>query len=236
VRESAQRTAPCALARVAAAAGLIALALPAAVHAQGIGGTLGGFNVQRRVYYGAVVYEQTGLMYGAAGSVGLGPVLVEAGTLMGTLKGDGSPANRDADVRATAVRIQLAIGPWTRLGAQVEARRFEADAGVTVWRMIGAAAHVEPGLGMAGLRGFADVSVLPSSSVTDGPKLKVALQVAAGASYSPPRSPLSLRLGYRFERYDIEASGLTGERFEQFRGIVVEAGIGLGRQTGRSER
>ena len=82
---------------------------------------------------------------------------------------------------------------------------------------------------MAGLRGFADVSVLPSSSVTDGPKLKVALQVAAGASYSPPRSPLRLRLGYRFERYDIEASGLTGERFEQFRGIVVEAGIGLGR-------
>jgi len=216
-------------ARLALAIALVAPALPGAARAQGIGGTVGGFNTQRRIYYESAVYEQTGLMYGGAGSLRLGPLLVEAGTLQGTLAGDGSTANADTKVRATTARAQIALGPWARLGAQLESRRYEADAGPTVWRLLGAAVHVEPGLSITGLRGWADVAILPASLVSGGPKLKVAMQVAVGASFSPRRSPLNLRLGYRFERYDIEASGLAGERYEQFRGIVAEAGVRLGR-------
>jgi hypothetical protein len=89
--------------------------------------------------------------------------------------------------------------------------------------------RLEPPLGLAGLRGLAYASVLPASSVTGGPSLKMAVQATARAAVAPAGSPVEFRVGYRFERYDISASGLTLERYEQFRGIVAEAGIRLGR-------
>jgi hypothetical protein len=132
-------------------------------------------------------------------------------------------------VRTTAVRVLLAVAPGIAVGVQAEARRFEADAGVTVWRLIGVNARLEPGLGLAGLRALADVSVLPASSVVNGPKLKLALQATIGASFAPRGGPLVLRIGYRFERFDVEATAQSPERYEQFRGLVAEAGIRLGR-------
>jgi hypothetical protein len=132
-------------------------------------------------------------------------------------------------VRTTAVTAHVAVAPGVLLGVQVEARRFEADAGVTVWRLIGVNARLEPGLGLAGLRALADVSVLPASSVVNGPKLKMALQATVGASFAPRGGPLVLRIGYRFERFDVEATGASPERYEQFRGLIAEAGLSLGR-------
>jgi hypothetical protein len=38
-----------------------------------------------------------------------------------------------------------------------------------------------------------------------------------------------LRIGYRFERFDVEATGASPERYEQFRGLIAEAGLSLGR-------
>jgi hypothetical protein len=217
-----------ALVRLACTVSVLAV-LPAAARAQSLQGAGGGFNVQRRIYYSNAVHEQTGLWYGGAGAVRLGPLRVGVSGLMGTLSGDSGTANADVKVRTTAVTAHFAVAPGVLLGIQLEARRFEADAGITVWRLIGANARLEPGLGLAGLRALVDVAVLPASSVSNGPKLKVAIQATVGASFRPARSPITFRLGYRFERYDIAATGASPERYEQFRGLIAEAGLSLGR-------
>lgn len=210
------------------AAGALAL-IPGRVVAQGIAGDAGVFNIQRRLSYQGGVYEQTGVAVGAAGAARLGPVALRVSGLFGTLKGDGGALNPDVKVRTTAVRLEFAVQPWLALGAVAEARRFEADAGITTWKLFGAAARLEPGLGLPGLRGLADVAVLPASSVAGGAKAKTALQTTVGVSYRPARSPFEVRLGYRFERYDFDASGSGPARNEQFRGVVAEAGLRLGR-------
>ena len=212
--------------RLLVALALGTLPLPAA--AQALSGGAAGFNVQRRVFYQGAVYQQTGVWYGAAAAARLGPVRLGLSGLFGSLGGGGTQSP-DVTIRATTVTLHLAVAPWMLVGAQAEARRFEADAGVTSWRLIGANVRAEPGLGLPGLTGLADVSVLPASSVSGGPSLKMAVQATVGVGFAPAGSHLAFRLGYRFERYDISASGASSERYEQFRGIVVEAGVRLGR-------
>jgi hypothetical protein len=197
--------------------------------AQGLAGDVGAFNIQRSLYYQSAVYEQKGVAVGAAGAVRLGPVLLRLRGLFGTLKGDGSALNPDVKLRTTAATLEVAVQPWLALGAVAEARRFEADAGISTWRLLGAAVRAEPALGLPGLRGLAEGVLLPVGAVSNGPKTKVAFQFLVGVSYQLPRSPFQARLGYRFERYDFAASGLSPERYEQFRGIVAEAGFRLGR-------
>ena len=210
--------------------GIVIIALaPVRAAAQGIAGGAGAFNIQRRLSYQGAVYEQTGVAVGAAGAVRLGPVALRVSGLFGTLKGDGSALNPDVKVRTTAVRLEVAAQPWLALGAVAEARRFEADAGVTTWKLLGIGVRLEPGLGLPGLRGLADVAVLPASSVAGGAKAKTALQGTVGVSYQPAGSPFEVRFGYRFERYDFDASGSSAVRYEQFRGVVAEAGLRLGR-------
>ena len=207
------------------------LLLPAAVHAQRLTVSAGGFNVQRRVYLQGAVLEQTGMWIGAGGTAALGKLRVGLTGLMGTFKGKGSdPANTDVKARTTALTVGLAFNPAVTAGIQLEGRRFEADAGTSSWRMIGARARFEPGLGIPGLRGLADIAILPASSVSGGgPSLKMAMELTVGASLAPPRSKLLARFGYRFERFDVSAQGLAAERYEQFRGLVVEVGLRLGR-------
>jgi hypothetical protein len=202
--------------------------------AQGLQGGAGGFNVQRRVFYENAVLEQTGFLVGGSGALGLGPIRLGVSGVMGTLKAasgasGGTSTAADVKVRSTAVRVLFAAGPSLAVGVQAEARRFEADAGVTMWKLVGANVRFEPGLGRPGLRALVDASMLPASSVVNGPKLKMALQATVGASFSPRGSPLAFRIGYRFERFDLDATDSSPERYEQFRGLVVEAGIRLGR-------
>jgi hypothetical protein len=210
-------------------AAVVFVLAPAQVPAQGLSGDVSAFNIQRRLYYQSAAYEQTGVAVGATGAVRLGPVSLRLRGLCGTLKSDGSALNPDVKLRTTAATLEYAVQSWISVGAVAEARRFEADAGVTAWRLLGGIARAEPSLGLAGLRGLAEVAFLPAGSVSNGPKTSAAFQFVVGVSYQPPRSPFQARLGYRFERYDFEASGLSPERYEQFRGVVAEAGFRLGR-------
>jgi hypothetical protein len=203
-------------------------ASPAPALAQQVRGFGQAFNVERRIYYRGAVYQQTGLWYGAAGSAALGPIQVGVSSFMGTAAGGGT-ASPDIKVRTTAVTVHYQVASWMALGVQAEARRFDSDAGATIWRMIGASARLEPGLGVAGLRGIADVSVLPASSVSGGPSLDMAVQATVGLAWAPSEGPVDLRLGYRFERYDIAGAGATPARYEQYRGVSAGVGIRLGR-------
>jgi hypothetical protein len=214
--------------RLRAALVLVLCACPVAVAAQSLDGFGQAFNVERRVYYHGAVYQQTGLWYGVDGVVLLGRVQLGVSALMGTVAGGGA-ADPDIQIRTTAVTLRYIAAPWIALGVQAEARRFESDVGVTMWRLIGGNVRLEPGLGVAGLRGIADISVLPASSVSGGPSLQTAMQAAIGVGLAPSGSPLDFRVVYRFERYDIAASDASPERYEQFRGVVAQVGIRLGR-------
>lgn len=206
-----------------------ALLIPGAAGAQLLSLTGGGFNVQRRVFLQDAVVEQTGIWIGGSGTVRFGKLRVGLSGLMGTLKGSGSVASPDIKARATALTVGIAFVPGVTVSAQVEARRFDADAGITSWRLIGGRVRLEPGLGIPGLRGIADVAVLPASSVSGGPSLKMAMETTVGLTFSPSRSALQARLAYRFERFDVGAQGLGGERYEQLRGLTAEVGLRLGR-------
>ncbi len=207
-----------------------AVLLPATARAQRFSVLAGGFNVQRRVYLQSTVLEQTGMMIGGSGSARLGKLSIGLSGLMGTFKGSGSdPANTEVKARASALTLMYAFAPAIQVGLHAEGRRFEADAGTTAWRLIGGRARLEPGLGIPGLRGLADVAVLPASSVSGGPSLKMAMEIVVGASFAPPRGAFQARLGYRFERFDVGAQGLAAERYEQYRGLIAEVGLRLGR-------
>lgn len=208
---------------------VVALLVPGAASAQWLSLTGGGFNVQRRVFLQAAVIQQTGMWISGSGAVRLGKLRIGLSGLMGTLKGDGSPSNPAIKARATALTLGIAFTPAVTVSAQVQARRFDADAGITSWRLIGGGVRFEPGLGIPGMRGLADLAVLPASSVSGGPSLKMAVETTVGLTYNPARSALQARLAYRFERFDIGAQGLAGERYEQFRGLMVEVGVRLGR-------
>lgn len=207
---------------------LLAL-VPGRTAAQGIAGAGGAFNVQRRVSYQNHVYEQTGVLTGGSGELRLGFLRLGVRGLMGTLSGDGSALNPAVKLRTTAVTMEVALQPWMAIGATAEARRLESDAGIATWRLMGGLARIEPGLGVPGLRGVAEGVLLPSGTVSNGPKTKTAFQLTLGVSYQTPRGPFRARIGYRFERYDFEATSNSPERYEQFRGVVAEAGIRLGR-------
>lgn len=208
---------------------LALLVWPTLVEAQGLGVGAGAFNARRRIYYQSTVHEQTGLVVSGSGVLQLGWLRVGAGGWMGTLKGDGTAINPDVKARTTSATVHVLVVPGVMLGAQYEVRRLEADVAVSVWTLMGGNVRMEPGLGAAGLRGLIDVSLLPSSSVSGGPKLSSAMQATVGVAYAPLRGALSVRLGYRVERYDVEAAGTANPRYEQFQGLIVEAGLRLGR-------
>jgi hypothetical protein len=202
------------------------------VLAQSLSGGAVAYNVEHRVLYQDSVLEQTGLLFGAEGSARLGPVVLGVHGMMGKLSGGSDSISPPRDVRTSGLTLHLRPIAWLELGGEAEARRFDADAGTTVWRLLGANLRARPPMGVPGLEGLLDASFFPSATVSPNDDLKgsVAMRVTVGASYSPPRAPVSLRLSYRFERFEFKNDGSAAaeDRLEQFRGVVVSAGLRLG--------
>lgn len=223
-------SAPRAGARLAVTVLAAALPLaPSRAVGQVLHGSAGSFAVQRRFSYRGEVSEQAAVLYGGEGSVRVGPVRLGVSGLAGTFGADSMAPVSAVQVRTTAVTLHVAVSRDLLLGVRAEGRRFAADAGVTLWTLVGPDVRFEPELGLTGLRGLVDVGLLGSSSVRGGARMSSAVQTTLGATYSPAGTPLQVVLAYRFERYDIEASPVSAVRLEQFRGLVVEAGVQFGR-------
>lgn len=198
-----------------------------AQHVSGVGGV---FTAVRRTGYEGATYEQTGVMFGAAGEAGLGPVTVVISILMGKLTGDDGDLHPPVDMRSTSAALRVRVVPWLALGVQAEARRLASDVGGTsVWRLIGPQVLVTPALGVIGLHAIGELSYFASATVTSGPKMTTALRTLIGAGFASRGGGLSARVGYRFERYDVSDNGISRARLEQFDGVVAEVGFRLGR-------
>jgi len=202
---------------------------PSPAAGQVLHGSASSFAVQRRFSYRGEVGEQAAVFYGGEGSVRVGPVRFGVSGLAGTFPADSLAPVSAVQVRTTAVTLHVAVSRDLLLGARAEGRRFSADAGVTLWTLVGPDVRFEPEFGLTGLRGLVDVGLLGSSSVRGGPKMSSAVQTTLGATYSPPGTPLQVVLAYRFERYDIGATRRGAERLQQFRGLVLEAAVHVGR-------
>jgi hypothetical protein len=203
-----------------------ALALaPSRAAGQVLGASVGGFAVERRFSYRGEVTEQAGVLYGVGGEVRVGPVRVDVSGLAGSFPADPLAPVSVVHVRTTAAIVHVALSRDLLLGVRAEARRFAADAGVTVWTLVGPDVRFEPQFGLTGLRGLVEVGLLKYSGVRGGAAMSSAVQSTLGATFSPAGTPLQVVLAYRFERYDIEPTRLGVERLEQFRGLVLEAGV-----------
>jgi hypothetical protein len=202
---------------------------PSRANGQALGGSIGAYAVQRRFSYRGEVTEQAAVFYGGEGSVRFGPVRLGLAGVAGTFGADALAPVSAVRVRTTAATLHVAISRDLLLGVRAEARRFAADAGVTLWMLLGPDVRFEPDLGLAGLRGLVDVGLLKFSSVRGGGSMSSALQSTLGATYDPAGTPFRFVLAYRFERYDIDATRFGAVRLEQFRGLVLEAGVRLGR-------
>jgi len=215
----------------------LAGALPGVAVAQGLrleGGGL-GYAVQNDVRYLGAIHEQTGILVGAEGQIRFGPVGLGGRGMMGTLKGSGDLSNPDRTVRFTTVWAAVHVGSWLAVGAEMEARRYESPVGVTVLQLLGGRARLAQQLGLDGLAASVDVTYFASAKATGMAAPTLALRAEVGTTFSPGNGPLTLRVGYRIERFDFPA-GAAGTpaagspRLEQARGLVVGAGVRLGRR------
>jgi hypothetical protein len=215
----------------------LALAAPQLGRAQSLGGGVLAYRVEHRVLIQGSVLEQTGLWVGLEGSARWGPLRVGLAGLMGSLSaGEADSARPTRDARATTVSAVRRLADWAEAGLEVEARRFGSDAGTVVWRLAGLTARATPAMGLRGLEGLLEVSSFPLAGVSGADySVKLALRGMVGLRYAPPPGRWVLRLAYRFERFEFEPSGAASpgadaERLEQFRGLVVGAGVHLARR------
>jgi len=212
--------------RIASALAAVLL-VPAGAGAQSVEAAAGGFVIQRRVEYRSGFYQQSGTCASIAGAVRAGPLRAVWRACSGTLAASGAAPDADVRIQAEVTGLDVAASRLLVLGFRREVRRFESDAGVTVWHLRGGTVRLEPDFGLRGLRGLVDVSVLGTGRVRGGAAFATVLQTAMGASFDPPGGRFGVRLSYRFERYDLPESAAGPRRLEQFTGLAVEATVRL---------
>lgn len=203
----------------------------------GLAGTPGGAQelrggttavlVQRRVSYLGTVDEQTGFWVGVEGSVKVRRVTIGASGFFGSLaRASDALATPNLDVRVSALFVETTLSDWFDVGAVAEARRYQSDVGVNIWRLIGPQLRVTPELGLPSLAASVELTYFASASVIGGAeRLSPAIRAVVGTSWTPPRFPLLLRVNYRFERFDFGAVGTDPARLEQFSGLELGAEI-----------
>lgn len=202
---------------------LVLACLPSVAAAQRFSASAGVYNVQHRLLYADSVREQTGMWLGVEGSARLGRFEIRGAGMFGSLSGDSDAVNPERRVRVSTLSARFAPSPVFAVGIDAEAKRFETDLGVTVWRLVGPSARLTPPLGGTGLIGLAEVSYFALAQVIGGASMGPAMRTTFGLQYQAPRGPLSVAIAYRMERFDFEEA--TGGRLEQLRGATAAIGF-----------
>lgn len=202
----------------------VLLMVPATLSGQTISAAGVVYGVQHRVLFEGAVADQTGVWFGGEGSVQVGRFELLLRGLQGRLGGATDPAVPDLSIRSSMAAARIEAAPWAQLGAEVEAMRFQSDAGATTWRLIGVGAALTPAIGGPGIRGFMGGTFYPAAAVVgDSLRMAPAFRLTLGITYARQQSPILVNVGYRFDRLDF-----TNGRLEQFRGAVASIGIRLG--------
>jgi hypothetical protein len=147
---------------------------------------------------------------------------------MGSLSGGPEDLRPDTRGRLSALTADARVMPWLGLGLTAEAKRFQSDAGINVWRLIGGTIHLVPVASPGGFETYAEVTYWPSASFINGPAMSMAMRATLGGVYMPNNRRVGLRIAYRFERFDFEGEG-DDLRLEQFRGAMIGAVLRMSR-------
>ena len=208
----------------------IALAISAAatpLAAQSIEASASAFMVQNNLLFTNARAEQTGQFVAAEGALRISRLRLALASSIGSLAGDDDALNPDRSGRSTTITALVQATPWLGVGAAAEAKRFDSDAGINVWRLIGGNVRLTPMVVPNTLEALADISVWPSATILDGPTMGLALRSVVGATYLVTQN-IGVRLAYRFERFDFEEQG-GAPRLEQYRGATLGAVYRLSR-------
>ncbi len=212
----------------AAGALLLAAVLAGPARAQQVRGEVLALSAEHRGLYQGTVYEQTGTWLGVRGELATRHFRFELYTLAGSLGGSADSSNPDRDVRVTVASVRLAAKRWLEVGLAAEAWHF-SGIGESTWRLAGPVARLESDLGLPALRGFAELTLLPLAWGSNAVAPTSGARGVVGLSIVPATSPFTLRLAYRFERFNVDDPAASAPRREHFEGVQVGAGVRLGR-------
>jgi hypothetical protein len=174
---------------------------------------------------GTVLYEGVretveGVWLGAVLEIKVGRFRVSGFGLRGTLDPAANAVGRDAGEEGIVVRFEPRAGVGVE--ATYTARAFSSAVGYQRWDMLGLGAWVSTALGDPALQAYARGSYLPAVGVSGQPSPNLALAAEVGVSAIPRRTPVVIRLAYRFERFDFP--GQPTARVEEFDRITLEVG------------
>ena len=136
----------------------------------------------------------------------------------------------DRDVGEIAVGARYDVRPWIGVELGYTARAFSSAAGYERWNMAGVGVTATRDVGTPAVRAFASLAYLPLVGIRAQKSPTFAFASNVGISVAPHRSPLTVSLSYRIERFRF--SSATG-RSEQFEALSLSAGVRAWRHAGR---
>ncbi len=134
------------------------------------------------------------------------------------------------DVGEIAVGARYEVRPWIGVELGYTARAFSSAAGYERWNMASVGVTASSDVGTPAVRAFARLAYLPVVGIDAQENPSFAFGSDVGISVAPSRSPLTVSLSYRIERFQFPSA--TG-RSEQFEALSLSVGVRAWRHGGR---
>lgn len=206
---------------------LLLFAIQGAAQGQTMRFGIGGYVIQPRlgVAHAELTELMTGTWGGGAARIALGPLALRGSLAAGPLRSADTTtavAREGAEANAEA---ELWVAGGLALIGGLRTRGYTSTVGKQVWRILRTGIRLHGPLGTERVRAWLTASYMPSVTVTKRGKPRMAFETDIGLAVAPPRVPVELALGYRFERFDFGQA--DGSRVEELASFYV--GIAYGR-------
>ena len=179
---------------------------------------------------GSVTERADGLWAGMAVDFRAGRFTVSAQGTRGQLTASQPGLVPDRDVGEISVSSRYDVRPWIGLDLGYTTRAFSSAAGYQRWEMARVGVTASSDVGTPTVRAFASLAYLPVVRLRAQQNPTFAFGSDMGLSVAPRRSPVTVSLSYRIERFRF--SSATG-RSEQFEALSLSAGVRAWRHGGR---
>jgi hypothetical protein len=136
----------------------------------------------------------------------------------------------DRDVGEIAVSARYDVRSWIGLDLGYTARAFSSAAGYERWDMASVGVTGTRDVGTPAVRAFASLAYLPVVTIRAQENPTFAFASDVGIFVAPNRSPLTVSLSYRIERFRFPSAT---RRSEQFEALSLSAGVRAWRHGGR---
>ena len=171
-----------------------------------------------------------GLWGGVALEVRTGRFTVSGSGLQGRLTSSSFNSVPPRLVGEISIRGRFDASPRLGIDVGYATRAFSSAAGYQGWSIARVGAAVSRELGTPALRASAGLAYLPVFRVTDQERPSFGLGGDVGIAIAPPRSPITINVEYRIERF---VFWRFDDRSEQFETLSFAVGVRARRIDGR---